>query len=184
MPEQSENTSKIFGEQSEIVKFNKNECILQENTIENYIYRLISGSTALLITHKNGDDVICKNFFFRKDSFFSSYASFLTRKPSAYSIIALENTLLERISYDDLHFAYNLSIEHQKNGRLIAERLFIEESERTSSLILKTAEERYLEILEENPDVLQHIPLKYLSSYLGITPYSLSRIRKHIGKNH
>ena len=176
-----ENTEKIFGEQAEIVQYRKNDIVLETGRVENHVYRLVSGSIALLIINKNGD-MICKNFVFRANSFFSSYSSFLTREPSAYSMLALEDTVLERISHENLYRAYDLSIEHQKNGRLIAERLFIEESNRTSSLILKTAEERYLEILETGPEVLQHIPLKYLSSYLGITPYSLSRIRKKVSK--
>lgn len=175
------NTNKVFGEQSEIVSYKKNDIVLETGQVENYIYRLVSGSIVMLITNQNGD-IVCKNFFFKPDSFFSSYASFLTRKPSEYAVLTLNDTVLERISYDHLHYAYNLSIEHQKNGRLIAEKLFIEESNRTSSLILKSAEERYLEILETDREVLQHIPLKYLASYLGVTSYSLSRIRKNVVK--
>lgn len=44
------------------------------------------------------------------------------------------------------------------------------------------AKERYLTLLEENPELLQYVPLKHIASYLWITPQSLSRIRAELGR--
>ncbi len=90
---------------------------------------------------------------------------------------------MERIDYESLQVGYSLSAHHQKKGRKVAEQLYIKGSQRTFSLITKTAEERYLEFIEEYPNLLQRIPLKYLASYLGVTPVSLSRIRNKVAKH-
>ena len=108
---------------------------------------------------------------------------FLTRKPSEYQVLALEDTIIERIDFKSLQKAYSISGDHQKNGRKIAELLYIKANQRTLSYITKTAEERYIDFIEEYPKFLQRIPLKYLASYLGITPVSLSRIRNKITKS-
>jgi CRP-like cAMP-binding protein len=174
-----ENYDKKFGEFSEIITLKKNQAILKEGKVENYIYFNIKGAVVMILNN-NGKEV-CANFSL-ENSYFSSYASFLTRKASKYSIIAAEETIIERVNYQTIQKAYELSPDHQKNGRLIAESLFIEESNRTLSLITTTAKQRYLNLMKNKPEVLHRIPLKYLSSYLGITPVSLSRLRSEIVK--
>jgi len=154
---------KIFGDLSTIKKFKKKEIILEKGIIENYLSFIIKGSIAIL-TYHNGNE-ICISFCI-ENSFFSSYVSFLTREPSEYQVLALEDTIIERIDYESLQKAYSISGDHQKNGRKIAEQLYIKANKRTLSLITKTAEERYLEFIEEYPKFLQRIPLKYLASYL------------------
>jgi CRP/FNR family transcriptional regulator, anaerobic regulatory protein len=67
-------------------------------------------------------------------------------------------------------------LETSKN----AEQLYIRETRRTYTLISKSAEERYLHLLENQPDALRLIPIKDFASYLGIYPDSLSRIRNSI----
>jgi len=172
--------SKIFGDLSTIQRFNKKETILEQGVVENYLSYIIKGSVAVL-TYHNGNE-ICMSFSI-ENSFFSSYVSFLTREPSAYHVLALEDTIIERIDYESLQEAYSISADHQKNGRKIAEQLYIKVNQRTLSLITKTAEERYVEFIEKYPKFSQRIPQKYLASYLGVTPVSLSRIRKKIMKS-
>ncbi len=171
--------SKIFGNLSTIKKFKKKEIIIEQGTVENHLSFIIKGCVAV-ITCPDGNE-ICTNFFIA-NSFFSSYVSFLKREPSKYSIVAIEDTIIEQIDYESLEEAYSLSASHQKYGRNIAEKLYIQSNERILSLITKTAEERYLQFVEEHSEFMQHIPLKYLATYLGITPVSLSRLRNKIMK--
>jgi CRP-like cAMP-binding protein len=173
------NYYKIFGDLSTIKKFKKKEIILEKSVVENYLSFIIKGSITI-VTYHNGNE-ICISFGI-EDSFFSSYGSFLTRAPSEYQVLALEDTIIERIDFESLQKAYSISGDHQKNGRKIAEQLYIKANKRILTLISKTAEERYVEFIEEYPGFLQRIPLKYLASYLGITPVSLSRIRNKITK--
>ena len=171
--------ARIFGEVSTIVDIKKKETILEIGEVENYLSFIIRGSVVIL-TYHNGNE-ICIGFSI-ENSFFSSYVSFLTRESSQYQVIALEDTIIERIDFESLQVGYSLSTHHQEKGRKIAEQLYIKGSQRTLSLITKTAEERYLEFIEEYPNLLQRIPLKYLASYLGVTPVSLSRIRNKVAK--
>lgn len=171
--------NKIFGDLSTIKEFKKKEIIIEQGTIENHLSFIVKGCVAIL-TYHNGNE-ICTNFFI-ENSFFSSYVSFLKREPSKFRILAIKDTIVEQIDFESLEKAYSLSANHQKYGRNIAESLYIKSSERIISLITKTAEERYLEFVQEHSDFIQHIPLKYLATYLGITPVSLSRLRNKIIK--
>ena len=56
----------------------------------------------------------------------------------------------------------------------------MKKTKRELSLLTKTAEDRYLDLFKEEPRLLQQISLKYIASYIGITPQALSRIRKRI----
>jgi hypothetical protein len=57
---------------------------------------------------------------------------------------------------------------------------YITNFDRSSSMILDSAETRYLKLIQNRPEILQQIPLFMVASYLGITPEVLSRIRKKI----
>lgn len=88
--------------------------------------------------------------------------------------------VLWRISHADLQFIYEQTQSGDKLGRLATESLFITAAERKIDLLTQTAEELYLRLLQEHKQLIQYIPLKYLASYIGITPQALSRIRKRI----
>ena len=75
------------------------------------------------------------------------------------------------------------SIEMANFGRKIFEREILSVDASTLAYgAPPTAKERYLTLMEENPELLQDVPLKYLASYLYITPQSLSRIRAGLRK--
>ena len=114
------------------------------------------------------------------NQFVSAYDSFLRQIPSNYQIETLSETILWRISYKDLQDVYVQSEIGNTIGRLAAESLFLIKSEREYSLLNLTAEERYLSLFEKRPNLIKEIPLKYIASYIGITPQALSRIRKRI----
>ncbi len=58
--------------------------------------------------------------------------------------------------------------------------MYLIKSKRELSLLSKTAEERYLNLFSDRPQLIKHVPLKYIASYIGVTPQALSRIRKRI----
>ena len=84
------------------------------------------------------------------------------------------------ISYQDLQEVYETTQIGNLIGRLTAERLFYIKSKREQSLLNETPEQRYLNLFKERPELIHVIPLKYVSSYIGVTPQALSRIRKRI----
>ncbi|WP_165731159.1 Crp/Fnr family transcriptional regulator [Polaribacter sp. 20A6] len=167
-------TSKL---QPRVIK--KKAVFLKLNEIENHISFIESGVVRLYIPKENPEKEITFGFSF-KDQFISAYDSFLTRKPSAYELQALTETTILSVSYTDLQEIYKRTQIGNLIGRLTAERLFLIKSSREQNLLNLTAEERYLKLFKDRPEILKEIPLKYVSSYIGVTAQALSRIRKRI----
>jgi len=157
----------------------KKTIFLKINDIENHISFIESGVVRLFIPKENPEKEITFGFSF-KDQFISAYDSFLTQKPSAYQLQALTETTLLSITYDDLQDVYKNTQIGNLIGRLTAERLFLLKSKREQNLLNLTAEERYMKLFKERPELLKVIPLKYISSYIGVTAQALSRIRKRL----
>lgn len=159
--------------------FKKKTVFVEAGTIENYISFLQKGTVRLYIPKEEVDKEITFGFCF-ENSFVSAYDSFLTQKPSTHSLQVLTDTSMLSISYKDLQTVYEHTDIGNLIGRLTTENLFLDKSRRLQSLLDQTAEERYLSIFSERPELLKEIPLKYISSYIGVTPQALSRIRKRI----
>ena len=157
----------------------KKTVFLKLNAIENHISFIESGVVRLFIPKEDSEKEITFGFSF-KNQFISAYDSFLTQTPSAYQLQALTKTTILSITYNDLQDVYNNTQIGNLIGRLTAERLFLLKSKREQNLLNLSAEERYLSLFKERPELLQVIPLKYISSYIGVTAQALSRIRKRI----
>ena len=157
----------------------KKAIFLKINDIENNISFIESGVVRLYIPKENPEKEITFGFSF-KNQFISAYDSFLTQKPSAYQLQALTETTILSITYGDLQAVYKTTQIGNLIGRLTAERLFLLKSSREQNLLNLTAEERYMKLFKERPELLKVIPLKYISSYIGVTAQALSRIRKRL----
>tara|TARA_R110002111_G_scaffold38393_3_gene73109 strand:+ start:4151 stop:4720 length:570 start_codon:yes stop_codon:yes gene_type:complete len=157
----------------------KKAIFLKINAIENHISFIEAGVVRLFIPKENPKKEITFGFSF-KDQFISAYDSFLTQKPSAYQLQALTETTILSITYNDLQAVYNNTQIGNLIGRLTAERLFLIKSKREQNLLNLTAEERYTKLFKERPELIKVIPLKYISSYIGVTPQALSRIRRRL----
>ena len=152
---------------------------LKLNEIEDTISFIESGVVRLYIPKEDPEKEITFGFSF-KNQFISAYDSFLTRKPSAYQLQTLTETSILSITYNDLQEVYNKTQIGNLIGRLTAERLFLLKSKREQDLLHLTAEQRYIKLFKERPELLKVIPLKYISSYIGVTAQALSRIRKRL----
>jgi CRP/FNR family transcriptional regulator, anaerobic regulatory protein len=95
----------------------------------------------------------------------------------------LEETEAIAIPYQLLHEFYDKYKQGERIGRLMAEAQYVKRLRKEMDLLSLTAEERYVALMEKNPDLIRTISIKHLSSYLGIQPESLSRIRKQYQKS-
>lgn len=118
--------------------------------------------------------------FFSPNNFISNYPCFLLGNKSKFYIRALENSSITLIHKNNLFLLYKQIPKIQELSRNVVENLYIEISEKYESFFLKTAEERYLELIINRPKVTQGIPQYMLASYIGVTPEGLSRIKKRI----
>jgi CRP/FNR family transcriptional regulator, anaerobic regulatory protein len=158
-------------------QFEKGEIVTAIGRTEQYLYFIIEGVTRSYFYKEDKD--VSLDFHFTGD-FVSVYESFLDRVASEHGIEALAPLSTVRISYDDLQKLYAQSPKFEQVGRILTEEQFKKSSERVKDLLSLSATERYLKLLNAHPNYVQNIPLKYLASYLNITPESLSRIRKSI----
>jgi len=121
-------------------------------------------------------------FFFSENQFLVSFRSFITRKICHYFIQAMEDSEIIYISYHDLNSMYQTHPNWAVFGRLLAELFFTYSQTRTEELLFITHEQRFIRLLDEHPNIINRIPAYHISSYLGITNPSLSRIRKRINR--
>lgn len=166
---------------SRLVKWElkKKTIFLEEGAVENHISFIQQGVIRFYIPKEFKEQEVTFGFCF-KNQFVSAYDSFLTRKPSLYELETLADTTLYSMSHKDLQEVYQTTLIGNLIGRLTAERLFYIKSKREQSLLNETPEQRYLNLFKERPELIHIIPLKYVSSYIGVTPQALSRIRKRI----
>ncbi|MFK7905332.1 MAG: Crp/Fnr family transcriptional regulator [Chitinophagales bacterium] len=123
------------------------------------------------------------NCFCRENAITCSYTSLITQQASETSIQAIEPSKLIVLSYESIQKLYQKNLFWQQVGRLASENEYIITESHNRFLRDLSATERYLEILENDSDLLQRVPLNYLSTYLQIAPETLSRIRKKIARN-
>lgn len=157
--------------------FEKGELLTAEGEIDQYLNFIIDGVTrSFFFQH---DNEISLEFFF-PGSFITSYISFYTQIPSAHAIEAFTPLTCLRIRRDDFLLIEQEFPQLHKLTQHFSGMMFRKNADRVRDLLSLSATERYQKLLEAHPQYVREIPLKYLASYLNITPESLSRIRKSL----
>ena len=130
---------------------------------------------------KDGEEIT--SYFSFENELVSSYKSFLRREPGITWIQALEDSLIVTINYPNMQRMLEhplLAYKMEQMCRRIAEYYICCFEDRMASFITQTPEERYLALLSTGREILQRMPQHYIAHFLGITPVSLSRIRRRI----
>jgi CRP-like cAMP-binding protein len=176
----SEEEWTIFCQHLRLRSAKKKTQFASQGKICNEVGFILSGSFRFFFV-KDGIEI--SNYFSFQNEFISSYRSFLKREPSLINVEAMEDSLLIYFSYASIQELLNddrIVLKMERFGRTIAEYLICCYEERVVSFVTQTPEERYRLLLENGNGLLQRIPQHYIANYLGITPVSLSRIRKRI----
>ena len=144
-----------FANYCEPVTFEKDEIIKHQDKTEKYFYFILSGSAGIFLWKVN--NFVCLDFAF-EHSFCCDYMSVRIKSTDFYKL--------------------GLTPVGQIIIQISAETSFIDKQQQQIELLTKTAEERYKILLNKFPNIYNRVAQKYIASYLGITPQSLSRIRK------
>lgn len=158
-------------------QYKANELIISKGQVENYLSFVDEGIVRYYVVAK--DKEITIDFAFKR-SFYCAYDSFYDRSETDLYIEALTDVQLYSISHKDLQNLYTNCEITKKLGRLATEYLLSKKVKREINLLTKSPQERYEELLSEQPKYILQIPLKFIASYLGVVPETLSRIRKRI----
>lgn len=170
----------VFKDHLGFKSLKKKKLFAEPGIVCDYFGFITSGSVRYYNV-KDGEEIT--GYFSFENEFVSSYKSYLTREPAQNYIQALEDTEIITISYNSMQLMLAnplLAYKMERFGRLIAEYYLICYEDRMSSFITKSPEERYLDLLSTGRDILRRMPQHYIAHFLGITPVSLSRIRRRI----
>ena len=163
----------------EEVRFKKREVIVQEGTKNTNLYLIKEG---IWRGHYLKDGVDTSIWFASKGEAAFSVWGYVDNSYSQISIEAMSDSIAYCISKAALNELYSTSIGLANLGRRLMEHQLLTTENWLISASSPRAKERYLTLIKETPELLLHVPLKYIASYLWITPQSLSRIRAGIGK--
>ncbi|MET4084126.1 CRP-like cAMP-binding protein [Pedobacter sp. UYP30] len=160
------------------VEFLKNEVVLQEGKTNNEYYLIEKGLFRSYVIDYEGNEITTE--FYSSNDILIEVASLFLRTASKESIQALTDCKVWKINFDDFQILYSNIDGFTEWGRTwTSNQLFILK-QRSINMHTQSATQRYLNLLQEKPQIFNEAPLKYIASYLRITDTSLSRIRKGI----
>ncbi len=162
------------------LEIKKNDFLIDYDTTANFYYFIESGFARSYVIDLEGNDITTK--FFSSSDIIIDWHSYFMKTKCREHFQAISNCVVWKISFDN--FMKLFSIESFREiGRTRLVNGFFELKNHSVSLIADPAKERYLNLLQTKPDIIQNVPLKQIATYLGITDTSLSRIRKEISDN-
>ena len=157
-------------------QFEKKTILTKPGDVEEYMYFITSGLIRKYFLKKDQEII---THLVKEGGIIGSGESFLTGQPSRYFVETLEPTTAFAISRQKLEEMYGSSKKWEKLGRIMTTQYFLVQEMRLMDNIRYSTRERFVKFMNENTDLIQRVPQKYLASYLNIKPETFSRL-KHL----
>ena len=158
--------------------FKKKEIIFEEGSKDTQIYFLREGLVRMYHIKENGEEITFS--LIPENNVVANFDFIATEKPSPFYYETLENCSFFRIDYQVLDNIVSKNVNLEANRKYFLRKMIFKVKERLETFVLLNPEERYLKFIKDFPDLTNRVPDKYIANVLGITPVSLSRIRKRI----
>lgn len=156
----------------------KSDILIREGEVARYGCFVAKGCLrTYTIDHKGKEHIIQ---FSIENWWVGDNASFLTGCPAAYYVDAVEASEVLLCDYGSFQKVLAHVPGLAANYELGLQKHMVAKNKRITSALSATAEERYQEFLKTYPSIAQRVPQHMIASYLGISPETLSRIRKHL----
>lgn len=168
---------KFFYEECETDIFEKGKILSKQNNYNRSIYFVDEG---LLRSFYQEDEKEITANFYSEGKISANIDTLFKNQPSRYSIETIEKSVITSCNFDQLEKLCAVSLTAANFSRYILGNLMTQMSNRITSLQLMTAKEKYIQLMEENPNIILRAPLRMIASYLGISQETLSRIRSEI----
>jgi len=162
----------------EHVKFTRNDFFLKEGKTENLYWFLESGFARSFVNDTNGNDITTD--FYSSGDVVIDWSSFFLRSPARENIQALTNCVCWQLDFENFQQLFHGIETFREHGRRRLVNSYFALKNHSVSIIADQARERYIQLLNDKPHIIQNVSLQHIATYLGITKYSLSRIRKEI----
>ncbi|WP_272148600.1 Crp/Fnr family transcriptional regulator [Tenacibaculum aiptasiae] len=162
----------------QLIKVKKGDFLINSGKIVNHYYLVEKGFLRSFVIDVKGNEVTTN--FYGKGAIILEETSFFLRTPTKEYIQVMEDAELWTKDFDTFQEHFNFSEKYREWGRAHLSKNFFEFKQRSLAMITETAKERYQDLVENSPEIIQKASLKHIASFLGITDTSLSRIRKEI----
>lgn len=159
--------------------YKKGETILKEGEHTQNSFLILEGC---IRRHRIIDGQDKTTGFFSEGDVVAEFESLSNNKPSSHSYSCVENTSVVVVDSEKEKEFYKIFPRFEEVSRIEMEKMLGKSQEEMSNFITKSPEERYKHLVDTKPDLIQRVPQHQIASYLGITPESLSRIKKRIMK--
>jgi len=173
--------AQVILESSKIQSFEAGECLIKAGQLRKEVFWIQKGLVRAFRINEKGEETTTMLRW--ENQPFASPHLILFNQPAQQYFETLEATTVFRLDHERLQGIIDANPKLEANRTHILQGVLKEALERIDSFVLLSPEERYLDFIRTKPDILNRVPNKYLASVLGITPVSLSRIRKRIASN-
>ena len=153
---------------------------IEKNELATKMAFIIKGIFRSYYVRNNGEEVTAE--FRWENQFTTSFESFLLGQPSTQVLQALEETHILELDFEQMEQVLNNHHKLEKARSHLTRMVLADSMKRIESFVLYGPEDRYKFLLDSKPELAHRVPNKYIASYLGITPVSLSRIRKRMAR--
>lgn len=169
---------KLFLENGKSIEFKKKDYFVRQNEPCKYVGFVQSGVFRYTRIDDEGDEPIVGYSF--TDDFVCDYPSLIKHSGSLTNIQAVTDCSVYMLSMKELNDYWETNMDTQRFGRLVAEEIFIAQYKRLLDLYCDNAEQRYISLLKRCPNLPQYITLKEIASFIGVTPETVSNIRRKL----
>lgn len=177
----SEEEMKAIDETMDIQRYEKGTVILKAEQVSNKAYFVLEG---IVRQYYLVDGVEKTSDFFSDEQWVVSLNNLHPENPSTYFLECCTDCLLVVGNSQKGEDLYKKFPKLETISRKLMERVFTDQQEKMEAFTINTPILRYQNLLKSRPDLFQRIPQYQIASYIGVTPESLSRIRKRILKQN
>jgi CRP-like cAMP-binding protein len=164
----------------QLIQLKPGDIFLEEGSQKNNLYFIIKGLIRSYYINEKGEEIT--NRLRYENQIIASYEILFFNQKSRFNFQALEPTELLVINFNELRNIIEQNTKLDTGRRYFMMNILSETLTTVDDFILLSPEQRYLKFIKDHPVLLNRAPIKYIANVLGITPVSLSRIRKRITK--
>lgn len=151
--------------------------IIRMGDVADSMQLVLQGLVRAYYIDENGTEITkC----FAKENEWCGFYSYLSEKPSPFFVETLEPTVTAKIKTSDIKILASSSTAVQEKVSELVNKAFLSVDKKSYDFANKEAKDRYLEFAQENPEIIRRAKQEHIASYLGITPSSLSRIKREL----
>lgn len=160
----------------------KSDFLLKEGDVCSHFFFVEKGLLRLYALNEEGKENILQ--FATENWIVSDRGSVYFQQPSTYYIDAVEDTLVVMLDEEFINKVSKINADFRRKNEHLLQKHIRQLYKRISQLLGASAKRRYLDFVNMYPDIMLRVPQWMIASYLGITPESLSRVRKALAEEN